>query len=76
MIWKDVWLEGLDKSRMEDLESPDGGSGREFGWKFRTAPGWGNQKGFWLENMKVRRLGDRMEMWLGGPKEDVIWSNG
>ena len=43
---------------------------------FGTAPGWGNQKNLWLESVKVRCSGERMEMWFGGPKEDVTRSNG
>ena len=39
--------------------------------KFGTAPGCGNQKEFWLENVNVRRLVKQMEMWSGDPKEDV-----
>ena len=67
-IWKDGWLDFFDWNAA-------GGSGRDFGWKFGTAPSWGNQKGFWLESVKVRRLGGRMEMWSGDPKEDITWSN-
>ena len=44
--------------------------------KFGTAHCWENQKGFRLENMKVKRLVKQMEMWLGVPKEDVPWPNG
>ena len=43
---------------------------------FGTAPDWDNQTDFWLESMKVRRSGERVEMWLGGQKEDVTRSNG
>ena len=35
---------------------------------FGMAPGWGIQKDFWLENLKVKRSVKRMEMWLGVPK--------
>ena len=43
--------------------------------KFGMAPGWGNQKVFWLEIVKVRRSEERTEMWSGGLKEDVTQSN-
>ena len=56
--------------------TPDGGSGREFGWKFGTSPVWVNQKGFQLESMKFNRSRDPMEMWSGGLKQGVTWSNG
>ena len=84
VIWKDVWLEILDGPQMGDLEgclvgffdwTSAGGPGREFGWKFGTPPGWGNQKDFGLESVKVRHLGEQMKMWSGGPKEDVTLSN-
>ena len=56
--------------------TPTGVSTRYFGWKYGTSPGWGIKKSFWLESMKVRRSGERVEMWSGGPKEDVTRSNG
>ena len=56
--------------------TPSGGSGRNFDWKFWKGPGWENQKDFWLENVKVKHSVKRMEMWSGGPKEDVPWSKG
>ena len=31
-------------------------------------------KGFWLENLMVRCLGDQMYFWLGGQKKDVARS--
>ena len=43
---------------------------------FRTSPGWGSKKDFGLKNIKVRRSGERMEMWSDGPKEDVTGPNG
>ena len=43
---------------------------------FGTTSGWGNQKDFWLENVKVKRSVKQMEMWSSGSKEDVTWSNG
>ena len=55
--------------------TPTGVSTRYFGWKYGTSPGWGIKKSFWLESMKVRRSGERVEMWLVGPKEDITWSN-
>ena len=42
----------------------------------RPPPGWGNQTDFWSENMKVNCSAKWMEMWSGGPKEDVAWFNG
>ena len=54
------------------LGDPEGILVRNFG----TSPGWENHKDFWLESMKVRRSGERVEMWSGGPKEDVTRSNG
>ena len=52
-----------------------GGSGSNFGWKFWNGPGWGDQNYFWLENVKVKRFVKRIDMWSGGPKEGVTWSN-
>ena len=39
-------------------------------------PGWGNQMEFWSENVKVNGSVKWMEMWSGGPNEDVAWFNG
>ena len=60
-ICKDSWLEFLNRPRLGD---PEGSLVRLLG----TSPGWGNQKGFWLESMKVRCSGEQMEMWSGSPK--------
>ena len=43
--------------------TPAGGSGKGFGWEFIMAPSWGNQKYFLLENVKVSRSEEQMEMW-------------
>ena len=55
---------------------PAGMNRRNFGWKFQNGPRLGNQKGSWLENVKVKCWMKWMEMWSGGPKEGVSWSNG
>ena len=67
-IWKNGWLGNYDW----DL---DWGSGRVVGWKFGTDLSWGNQKDFWLERVIMRHSGEHMEVWSGGPKYDVTWSN-
>ena len=64
----DGWSENFDWN-------PAGLSRRIFGWKFWNGFRLGESEGIWLKNVKVKRSAKRIEMWLGGPKEDVTWSN-
>ena len=75
VIWKGIWLEIIDGTWMGDLEgylvrnlewTLAVWSRRMCGW--RTDPGWGNCKNFWLEIMMARHSGDQMEVWLGCQK--------
>ena len=43
--------------------------------KFEKAPHWDNQRDFGWETGKVKWSVKRMELWLGGSKEDVTWAN-
>ena len=56
--------------------TPARGSGRNFGWELWNGPQLGKPEEFLVGNVKVKRLVKRMEMWSGGPKEDVTLSNG
>ena len=85
VMWKDVWLEISDGTWLGNLEGWFDGiyfTGPRLRdveiilvRKFGTAPGWGDQKDFWLGNVNVKCLVKRIEMWSGGPKEDDTCSN-
>ena len=68
---KSVWMVG-----QEFLTGPWLGDPEEIlVGKFWNGPWLGVSEGFWLENVKMKRSVKRMDMWLGGHKEDVPQSN-
>ena len=67
-IGRGDWLKILNGPRLGNTERvlvED--SGRPFSWR--------NQIEFWSEKLKVNCSVKLMEIWSGGPNEDVAWFN-